>query len=125
MKRQRWPTMAAGLAAFVLGAVSIWGCQGSTTPTSPMGEKIFTSSTDANHSHTVTLARTDIESPGSGGISTTTGSSSSSGGHSHSFVMPRDRLVAVNEGSTVMIVTGPADGGYGVHTHTFTIKIWF
>jgi hypothetical protein len=125
MKRWGWSRTAMVLAAFVLIAGSVSGCKSSTTSDPPTDQRIFTSSTEVNHSHTVTIEKTDITAPLSGGISLTTTSSSAYGGHTHAFVMSRDQLLAVMGGSSVVITTGSGDGGVGVHTHTFTILKWF
>ncbi len=124
MKRQGRSRTAAVIAACVLVAGSLAGCKSSTTPSSPTDSKVFTSSTELSHTHTVTLEKTYVESPGANGLSLTT-NASAYGGHTHSVVLTRDQLVSVMGGASVVIVTGVADGGLGAHTHTFTIQKWF
>ncbi len=125
MKRLGWSRMAVVFAACILIAGFFAGCKSSTTPDSPTDQKVFTSSTELSHSHTITINKSDIQTPGTGGITMTTNSSSTYGGHTHTFAMTRDQLVSVMGGASVAIVTGVGDGGLGAHAHTFTILKWF
>jgi hypothetical protein len=98
------------------------GCSssGSGSPSSPSDttNHTFVSSTDSGHSHTVTMAQSEITGPPSGGISRQTSSSS---GHTHTFTMTNAQLMSCQSGGTVSTTTSNDAG----HTHTFSVNKWF
>ena len=98
------------------------GCSSSDngSPSGPSDNtsRTFASSTDAGHSHSVTIARTEVDSPPSGGISRQTTSNS---GHTHTFTMTQAQLTSVQGGGTVSTITS-SDAG---HSHTFSINKWY
>ena len=113
------------LKSAVFSAVGGWllfkqtACKSSpTTPTNPGTSKDFTSTTDQSHSHTVTVQRSEIDSPPAAGLTRT---ASSSGGHTHTFIMTQTQLLSV-QGGTSVIVTTSTDSG---HSHDFTIGKWY
>lgn len=93
-------------------------CKSSTTPSTPGTSKTFTSTDVQYHTHTVTIQRSEIDTPPSGGISRQTSTASS---HSHTFTMSQDQLMSVQGGSSVQIETDVVSG----HSHTFTISKWY
>jgi len=121
MRRQEF---LKSVLIYSLGGVLFFretACKGSTTPSSSgssTDSKSFTSSVDQGHSHTVSLSKTEVQSPPAAGISRQTSSSS---GHTHTFAMSQDQLSSVNSGGTVVITTSTDSG----HSHTFTIQKWF
>ena len=108
-----------GLVGFGLAVLIILltGCRSPSSPI-PGEEMTFTSSSEQSHTHVVTLFRSDIESPPASGISMET---SISAGHFHQMTMTQQELIAVNNGTTVSIVT-TVDSG---HSHAFQIMKWF
>ena len=91
---------------------------GSPSGPSDSTNRTFTSSSDAGHTHSVTMARSEIDSPPSGGISRLTSSNS---GHTHTFTITQAQLTTVQGGSTVSTSTS-SDAG---HSHTFSISKWY
>ena len=115
MKRREFLYSAAG-AAVLLGVVPS-ACKNSpTTPTDP-SSKVFTSASTQGHTHTITILRTEVETPPVGGISRQT----SSNGHTHTFTMSEAELTAVRNGTPVGVTTADTNG----HTHDFTIQKWY
>lgn len=111
-----------GVCAVALIALAFSSCSGSTTPNPPGGtSRAFTSSSNNSHTHSVTLQRTEVETPPAGGIAKTTTSNSA---HTHSFAMTQAELDTVDGGGSVTVTSGSSDVG-GAHTHTFTITKWF
>jgi len=90
----------------------------STAPPSNTDSKVFTSTVVSSHSHTITIQKSEIETPPTGGISRQTSSSS---GHTHTFTMTEAELTNVKAGTAVVITTGVASG----HQHDFTIQKWY
>ena len=117
--------LAGGVAGgflIMLGA----GCS-SDSPTSPdtpsdggtgNDQESFTSSVAQGHTHSVTVSRSEVENPPSGGITKTT---SSGGGHTHSFSMTQQQLTDVNNGQTVTVTDSSVSG----HNHDYEISKWF
>ncbi len=106
------------LLAFSFG-VLLASC-GSSHPTKPKSTAdsfVFTSSVTAGHTHTVTIQKSDIETPPAAGISTVT---STVLGHNHTFNMSQSDLMSVQTGP-VVVTTGDTGG----HTHDFTIQKWY
>lgn len=103
-------------------AIVIWGfglsaCKSSsTTPTDP-NSRVFTSATTQGHTHTITIQRTEIETPPTGGISRQT----SANGHTHTFTMNEAELLSVKNGTPVAVTTADTNG----HSHNFTISKWY
>jgi len=104
-------------------ALALWpSCSGSSSTTPPPTTGgTFTSSTVETHTHTVTLDRSEVESPPAAGISRDTSSNAYPILHSHVFAMTQAELQSVNSGNTVTISTSVISG----HSHTFDIKKWF
>ncbi len=109
---------AATAATFVL--LSGAGCKSNQSPSTPptSGGQNFTGSVSQDHSHTVTIQRTEVESPPAAGISRQT---SSSQAHTHTFTMTQAQLQAVKDGQTIRITDSLVSG----HTHEYQIQKWF
>lgn len=104
-------------AAVILSGFVLTGCKtSSTTPTDP-NSRVFTSSTDQGHTHTITIQKTEIETPPAGGISRQT----SANGHTHTFTMNEAELLNVKNGTAVVVTTSDTNG----HSHNFTIQKWY
>jgi len=115
MKRREFFHFAAG-ATVLLGVVQA-ACKNSpTTPTDP-NSRVFTSSSDQGHTHTITIQKTEIEAPPTAGISRQT----SANGHTHTFTMTEAQLTNVKNGTPAAITTADSNG----HTHNFTIQKWY
>ena len=124
MKRRDFLKSSA-MAGGTLGLALLMdsGCGGGGGNGSPMGpgdnsSRSFVSSTDDGHVHSVTLNRSEVDSPPSGGVSRQTSSSS---GHTHTFTITQAQLTTVQGGGTVSTVTSSDSG----HTHTFSISKWY
>lgn len=108
----------------VLACVALlawYGCSSSSSPSAPSTPSTshrFTSSVAAGHTHTVTIAKAEVETPPVSGISEETSISS---GHSHTFTMTEAQLLSVKGGGTEVITTSVVSG----HSHTFTITKWY
>lgn len=120
MSTHRILAAIAGPAFLALLMASIAGCGSSTAPPLTVS-KTFTSTMVNAHSHTVTIAKADIETPPVAGISATT---SANVGHTHSFAMTQAQLTTVSGGTPVTAPTGLTDFG-GLHSHDLTISKWF
>ena len=93
-------------------------CTSTESPETPDEEQTFTSTTSQNHTHSVTIQRSEIENPPEEGITKTTSTSS---GHSHNFSMTRQQLLDVQNDQTVTITDSLAAG----HTHDYEIEKWY
>jgi len=93
-------------------------CSGSTTPPPPTTQKSFTSTNVDGHTHTITIQRTEVDSPPAGGISRQTSSSS---GHTHTFMMSQAQLQTCMGGGSVTV----SDSMMNLHQHSYTITKWF
>jgi len=113
MQRREFLHFAAG-ATVLLGVVHA-ACKNS--PTIPTNAKMFTSSSEQGHAHTITIEKTEIESPPAGGISRQT----SANGHTHTFTMTAVELTDVKNGTAVGVTTADSNG----HSHNFTIQKWY
>jgi len=102
--------------AILVGGVQIACNNTPTTPSDPVS-KVFTSSNDQGHTHTITIQRTEIETPPAGGISRQT----SANGHTHTFTMTQAEMTNVKNGTSVTVTTSDSNG----HSHTFTIQKWY
>lgn len=105
----------------ILGGIALFfmeRCNGTETPSVPEGGQSFTSTNVDNHTHTVTLARSEVENPPAAGITKAT---SSSTGHTHSFSMNQAQLQTVNSGTAVQVIDSLVTG----HQHHYTISKWF
>ncbi len=118
---KRSEVRVAAIAALVIliGALLLSCGSSNNNPVRPptTDSKQFTSTVVAGHSHRITIQKSELETPPSGGISRTT---TSDGGHTHSFAMSEAQLTAAKTGP-VVITTGSASG----HTHDFTIQKWY
>jgi hypothetical protein len=92
-------------------------CSSSTTPPPPTTSKTFTSTSVNAHTHSITIDKSEVQTPGAGGISRQT----SSTGHTHTFAMTQMELMTCNSGAFVVVTTSVTD----LHQHTFTISKWF
>jgi hypothetical protein len=115
MKRRDFFSSAAGLGGALL-LLAHPGCKNATTPTD-LSSKTFTSSSSQGHTHTITIQKTEVESPPTGGISRQT----SANGHTHTFTMNEAQLASVKNGTSVTVTTSDTNG----HTHDFTIQKWY
>ena len=101
-----------------LAALTQSRCTGSTTPPPPPStSKTFNSTSVNAHTHSITIDKSEVQTPGAGGISRQT----SSTGHTHTFAMTQGELQSVNGGGSVVVTVAVAD----LHQHTFTINKWF
>ena len=113
--------VSAGIvgALGVAAALSQAKCGGGpTTPDDPLAQRTFTSTSDTGHTHTITIQRSEVQTPAASGISRQTSSSSA---HTHVFAMTQAELQTVLGGGSVVVTTAVADA----HTHSFTITKWF
>jgi hypothetical protein len=118
MKRKDfWAIGVLGLLGLFL-TLGGAACSSSTTPSNTTTSQTFTSTSVQSHTHTVTIQKTEVDSPPSGGISRQT---STSGGHSHTFTMTQDQLNSVKNGASVQIETSVDSS----HSHSFTIAKWY
>jgi hypothetical protein len=108
--------LGAGTLAALAGS-ALSACKNSTTPSDPTASKVFTSQATQGHNHTITIAKTEVESPPTGGISRET----SANGHTHTFTMTAAELATVRGRTPVDVVTGNTSG----HNHIFTISRWY
>jgi hypothetical protein len=121
MKRAEFlKVMGGGTLVAVAGSLAT-ACKSSTTPTPGTSDtKDFISTTVDGHSHTVTLKKTEVQTPPAGGISRSTATTNN---HYHSFTMSATELTQVNNGTPVEVTTGNADTD--LHHHVFHITSWF
>ena len=119
MKRAEFlKVMGAGTLVALAGS-AVTACKSSsTTPSNPTTSNTFTSSNVQNHTHTITIQKTEVETPPAGGISRETSSAS---GHTHTFTMTADDLTNVKAGTVVTVTTADTGG----HTHDFVISKWY
>jgi hypothetical protein len=91
----------------------------SNYPTTPptTDSKEFASTVVLGHSHRITIQKSEMETPPTGGISRQT---TSDNAHTHSFAMSETQLTDAKTGP-VAITTGAETG----HTHEFTIQKWY
>jgi hypothetical protein len=108
--------MGAGALTSLAGTVLTACKSSSTTPTNP-ANKTFTSTSSVGHSHTITIQRTEVDTPPSAGISRET----SANGHTHTFTMSAAELTTVRGGAAVTVTTADSNG----HTHDFVISKWY
>jgi len=101
-----------------LGALVAARCKSSTSPEPTGDTKTFTSSNDSGHTHSITINKSEVQTPPASGISRETSTNS---GHSHTFTMTQAQLTNVNNGGTEMCQTAMASS----HMHTFSIAKWF
>jgi len=124
MKLKRAVAAVSGAAFLVLLAAGVTGCGGSTGPYGGGGgdaTHTFLSTTVNAHYHTLTINKTDVQTPPAAGLSLTTSSAS---GHTHSFTLTQVQLTTVNGGTAVIQSTATSDVT-GTHSHDFTISKWF
>ncbi len=119
MKRAEFlKVLGAGTLTAIAGSL-LSACKSSTTPTpSTSDSKDFVSSSVEGHSHTITLKKTELQSPPAGGISRET---TTTNGHTHTFTMSAAQLSQVNNGSVVEVDTAETSS----HHHRFTIQSWY
>jgi len=112
---------AIAFAAVALGffQASCGGSSGTVSPppTPNPNSRVFTSTLVGGHTHTITIQKSEIETPPTGGISRQT----SSTGHTHTFTMSEVNLTTVKGGTPVVVTTGDTNA----HTHDFTIQKWY
>ena len=119
-RKDFFKTLGGGAAGGILIMLGI-GCKGDnpTSPGTPSGDqRSFSSTTAQGHTHSVTITRSEIESPPQGGITKTT---TSGGGHTHSVSMTQQQLSDVRAGQTVTVTDTNVSG----HTHDYQISRWF
>jgi outer membrane lipoprotein-sorting protein len=84
-----------------------------TTSSDADGLQVTSSSANA-HTHTVKVLFADLTNSSSAGITYT----SSSNGHTHTIYLTQQQLIAINNGSTVTIVSSVDSG----HSHNWVIS---
>jgi hypothetical protein len=121
MKRTEFlKILGAGTLTALAGSL-MPSCKSSTTtpePVTPESKTFDTRPADDGHFHTVTLTKTEIKTPPTGGISRET---SSTNGHTHTFTMTSAQLTQVNSGNTVDVQTADTLA----HHHTFAVTMWW
>jgi len=86
-------------------------------PTHSNATTVYTSSNDAQHSHTFSLDDSAVSAPPTAGVS---GDSSNVESHTHAVAISTAQLMQVATGQSVPITSGASAG----HTHVFTfVKI--
>jgi hypothetical protein len=120
MTRKDFLKTACGGALGALFFMGLTSCKSPEAPHPPENndQKTFTSTSNSNHTHRITLNRTDIENPPNAGITRQTSSSS---GHTHTFSITQAQLQSVNGGGTIEITDSVSAG----HSHKYTINKWF
>jgi hypothetical protein len=120
MKRTEFLKIAGVGALTALAGSVLTACKSSSTTPSDPNSKTFTSSAPSNgagHTHTITIQKTEIDTPPSDGISRET----SANGHTHTFTMSAAELTTVKGGAPVTVTTAETNG----HHHDFTISKWY
>ncbi len=105
--------LLGGAAVIAAAGAACYG-SGSSSPDT----QVFTSSLVNDHTHVVTMSKSEIQSPPAAGITLTT---SANQNHTHTLAMTRDELTTVNGGTTVSVLTSTDQG----HNHSFMISKWF
>ncbi len=119
MKRRNFLKASMEIAAASLGALLMTSCNNSTSPsTDSQTINSMTASTGPSHTHTITIKKSEVETPAA--ISRETSSSS---GHTHTFSMTQAQLQSVKDGNNQTITT--AANGSPAHTHDFVISKWY
>jgi hypothetical protein len=121
MKRAEFlKVMGAGTLVALAGS-AVTACKSSSTTPSNPDSHTFTSTgpsdNSSGHTHTITIQKTEVETPPAGGISRET----STNGHSHTFTMTAANLADVKAGTAVTVTTSNTSG----HTHDFAISKWY
>jgi hypothetical protein len=106
----------------VTAAMFAWrsaGCKSSssTTPPNP-DDRAFSSSIVEGHSHSVTVRRTDVETPPANGVNYT---STSNSGHTHTVTLTQAQLQDLKNGTAVSVTDSLSSG----HSHQYQITKWY
>ena len=107
----RFALIAIVVLLLVGGVVALACSKKSVSP----GDVTVTSSTDAGHTHQVTIEGSDIEIPPA---ADKTVNATYSGGHRHTITLTPQDYESIKDGGEVT-VTSSSNAG---HTHTFVIK---
>ncbi len=118
-RRNMLASLVGLLPMILLGMIACSGSSSTTTP--PNDTHTFNSTITNYHSHTVTLNKTDVESPPMAGVA---GDTSSSSGHTHSYALTQAELTTLMGGGSVTITTGDSSVT-GLHNHDITFSKWF
>jgi hypothetical protein len=126
MKRKDFLISGAIGALGVIAGLSQSRCSSSTSPSDPTAQKTFDSDSvnaaGGSHTHSITLSKTEVQSPPAGGISrATTTASGYVTSHSHTFAMTQAQLQNVMNGGSESVTTSVDL----THSHIFTITKWF
>lgn len=121
MTRKEFLKLGAVAVGAGLAPLLTTRCSSSTTPPPSDAQHSFTSTNVNSHTHSVTLDKTDVQTPPFAGVS---GNTSTSSGHVHAFALTQGQLTTVLGGGSVTITTGSSVSG-GAHTHDVTITKWF
>lgn len=121
MKRAEFlKVMGAGTLVALAGS-AVTACKSSSTTPSNPDSHTFTSTGPSDssngHTHTITIQKTEVETPPASGISRET----SANGHTHTFTMSAAQLATVKGGTGVTVTTSIFAG----HTHDFVISKWY
>jgi hypothetical protein len=91
------------------------GSSGDTAAAPPIvsgSNAVYTSSIDGDHSHTFSIALSELSSP-----SDLSGDTSVDDGHAHSVAVTAAQLQNVELGQTIQVTTGTSES----HSHVFTL----
>jgi hypothetical protein len=130
MTRKEFLQTGFGGLAGVLATAALIKCGNSGPTGTSNASQTFASTSANNHSHTLTVQKTDVESPPAAGISGITSSASASSGyssvpHTHTYALTQGQLQSVMGGGSVVITSGITADATGNHSHDFTITKWF
>jgi hypothetical protein len=116
MTRKEFLKKGAMGLVLIPGVALLSRCKSPSSPTPTTDSHVFTSDASPGHSHTITIQKTEVETPS--GISRETAASS---GHTHTFTVTADQLNTVKGGTAVSVNTAVT----GTHFHTFVIQKWY
>ena len=105
----------AAVSVLVLVLVGVLVSLGCSKKSASTGDITVTSSVNAGHSHQVTIAGTDINSPPAADKTIDT---TYSAGHRHTISLTTQDYESIQSGNEVTVESSSVSG----HTHTFVIK---
>jgi len=116
MTRKEFLKKGAMGLALIPGVALLSRCKSPASPTPTTDSHVFTSNSSSGHSHSITIQKSEVETPA--GISRETSASS---GHTHTLTMTADQLNTVKGGTAVSVDTAVS----GTHFHTFVVQKWY
>ena len=120
MERRSFIVKAGALFSLPLIITEIgcdsYGDGGSTSPNGNDGNTFsITSSISDGHNHSVSVSRSNVNTPPTGSVTLTT----SSAGHVHTITLTTSDYESLMKGDTIIITSTNVSG----HMHTFSIKV--